>query len=91
MQKHELNPSWKQFTIPQQKLCKNNEDNEIEIRIYNFSSRGNHTLIGTVLFTMKKLEQNKEYPIKNFEGKDQGTIRFVDFQRKTQHQFGDFL
>ena len=62
------NPSWKPFRMSESKLCKNDDNLEVEIRFYSFSKRGNHTSIGSTTFSMKKLGETKKLKIKNAQG-----------------------
>nr|XP_018902724.1 PREDICTED: copine-8-like [Bemisia tabaci] len=54
--KWNLNPNWKQFTLPIRNLCGGDHDRDIKISCYDWNRSGNHSLIGHAHITVNQLK-----------------------------------
>lgn len=55
------------------------------MRVYNFLTNGNHTLIGVSVFSLKKLSENKIFPILLNNKDKRGEIVFKKCIRNVKH------
>lgn len=49
---------------------------DLEVRFYNYSNTGNHTLIGSAKFTLASVGEKKKFGIKNAKKEDKGNLIF---------------
>ncbi|KAG2387833.1 hypothetical protein C9374_001427 [Naegleria lovaniensis] len=52
-----LNPHWKGFTLPMQKLCNGNENLPLRIQVFDWDKHSDPDFIGSVDFTFQQLKQ----------------------------------
>jgi len=91
-----LNPVWKQCSIPVSKLCPNSMiDDQIKIAVWDWDQLTAHDLIGTVTTTVNQLEQamksNSGLRLVDNKGKSGGDLMVNSFHIEKQFTFVDYL
>jgi len=61
----DISPTWKEVTIPVQKLCNGDYDRPIRITVYDYESSGDHQLIGGFQTSLRALQPNKQFTVVN--------------------------
>ena len=83
-------PRFKKVTLSERRLCKNDPDANFDIRFYDYSSSGNHGLIGKVVTTVSKVLDSRNYPIM-FKNQVQGNIKLDQVKRAIKYNFTDYI
>lgn len=55
------NPSWREFRISERRLASNDDNKELELRIYNYSKNGKHEVIGVANFRPNSFKKGAKY------------------------------
>ncbi|XP_060567212.1 copine-3-like [Ruditapes philippinarum] len=98
--KNNLNPHWRQFTIPVHTLCGGDKTKPVKFDVYDWDSDGSHDLIGGFTVSVKDLEASngKEFPCINEKKKakkkkydNSGFVVVDSFKLKKVASFLEFI
>lgn len=100
--KNTLDPTWRPFTIPVQKLCNGDYNRSLKIECFDWDSDGSHDLIGEFRTTLKELSEGvktgKTYEVINPKKKakkkgykNSGMVNLQSCKIDVQPSFLDFL
>lgn len=77
--------------MSERRLASNDQNRELELRIYNYAKTGKHEVIGSVFFRLKDFKEGAQFPIVDKGKKKIATLVMDKYISRTQYQFGDFL
>ncbi|XP_065828403.1 copine-3-like [Oscarella lobularis] len=100
--KNNLNPTWRPFTLPVQKLSGGNEDNKIKVNCFDYDNDGSHDFIGEFVTTVRELKEaakkqlswdciNPKKKAKKKSYKNSGVIHLSRIEVEQLHTFLDFV
>lgn len=100
--KHNLNPTWKPFTIPLWKLCGCNWNRQIKVECYDWDAGGGHDVIGVFLTSLQRLSKgpgpenvydchNAKKASKKKNYKNSGMIIMLNCEIETQPSLLDYI
>lgn len=72
-------------------MSKNKDDQRFEVRFYNYSSTGNHKLIGKTVTTVNDIVDPKPLAILDRSNNVRGTMRLANIKRYVKSSFTDYL
>lgn len=72
-------------------MCKNNPDENFEIRFYNYSNTGKHDYIGKSIVSVNNVLDPKGIPILDDYNRCQGSLRFGNLKRYIKSTFTDYI
>lgn len=91
--KENLNPAFKQFSIPSAKLCKNNANATCKVELWAKGDAGSHKKISAGFFTPNNFASNKQ-PVtetKDSEGQHAGSINLRNFKQGKIYSMIDLM
>ena len=76
---------WKPLKIPAANLFRDDEKRTIQLKIFEFSSQGNHKLLATTNFTFEDLKNNYQWD------SPMGPINFTNVKLESRSSFLDYI
>ena len=84
-------PRFKRVVMNEKKLCNNDPDQPIVLKMYHYSNFGAPKYIAETQFTVNELYQGKVNHALRKNAKVKGTVQFNAVKRYTKHEFSDYL
>lgn len=87
-----LNPTFKDFHIEDQNLCYGDPNQAIKVEVWDYSRRGKHTWIGSLLFCINDIIRGeKRWSFLDKKNKSAGVLINTSFFSQTNYDFLDYL
>jgi hypothetical protein len=82
---------FKECKLSERRLCKDNQDENFEIRFYHYSQTGNHEYFGKAAVAVSSVLDPREIRIVDRSGSGRGTVMFYNVKRTIKSSFTDYI
>lgn len=92
--KNNLNPVFNRFSIDAHKLCSNDANTMVRVEVWDYSSKGNHKIIGWLYLSLREIQQGLRswnFKSKRKPKKSAGELRLVQYKESVMYDIIDYI